>query len=514
VKKATAVPQRWAITSQNIQELPLGFETKLNLNMISDNPYPVEFPSDITGVNEATLASDVILSRTGSVASGYAAARIHRNLIHFDRPFNTRLTEWDTRTVNLLPKAEATLNDTFPFSGPFAVGLKVGASNFWRSAGNFDDDYLITENPGDLNTPGAFEAGKDPIRQAVRLTAVPTVYTQLKPLGLFSLTPSASLYAYYYDFRGQAVPLTRGYLHLQARLSMDIQKIYDNDSKDYPKTKHLIRPTLNYSLIPYKYEDSAHPFMRQIERGNDLNYKYYFDNQDIVPYTRPPSLDNYFTPLGHSITYGLTTQLIRRQGDLPEGQVPSYEIFYELTAGQTIDFYQFSEVENERVPFSRFIATQTLSLNQLSWSSTYAYYPFVSRLVPAAINVSPSPHELNTNVKWTFYAGTRQGMYTFERSIFANYTYRNLTSIVSSLKTGFTFSVSDYVMPGASTEYEFNKRAFQSVSGFIDFQSPARCWKLRLDLTKDLVTQNQPVSFQINFALNWTGSGFASAPTL
>lgn len=502
-KSPYSQPYRYALKFAQTQELPFGVEEKANLFYLSDNFYPISFTTDVPGYEDAVVTSDVMVSKSSPALSAHAAARIYRNMLWFTNPNITAQT-FDPKTVQLLPRAEFTLNTQQLLDTPIQFSMTGGLSHFWRDEAHFDRDCESTNTC--VLPLGSPTLGTDPIRRGIRYHFQPTVALNLRPFDIFSFVPSASLYGYYYDFQTQMPNLTRGYLLTQAELSLQLDRVFDTDYKDYPKIRHTIRPTLKYSLIPMQLEDSTHPFMRQIAR--EQGYK--FDNRDVVPYSKTPSIDSYYTPLGHSLSYGLVTQWARRSGT-PDGlTVPGIETFLEFTAGQSIDFTQFQADPATRVPFTRFYLTKTLSLSKVSWTTNYFYYPYVVNLVPQLTNNNPSPHWVSTEMKYTFESGQPYGVLTFERSAWARFEYRNLTSSFSNLKGGITFSLSDYIQPAADAEYEFLANKLQKVNASLTFQSPARCWRIRIGMSRDFVTTENAVRFDFLPEFNWMGSGFGS----
>ena len=288
---------------------------------VSDNLYPITFPNDIDRGGEMVLSQDLIFNWPGPFVSAYLAGRRFRNLLN-----SNNVEDWqngfDPNTVQLYPRAVATTNDVFLLHGPVALGVTVGVSNFTRTASGFDVDPAT--HPSYVFSPPPFTPqpapvpGKDPLRKATRIEISPVAYTTLRPFDVFSLVPSARYYSYFYSFHQDAPNLERGYLLLQADLSTQLEKVFETGDPDQPKTKHLFRPMLTYSLIPNIYESQGSPFINQINysRGSGIP-GYYFDDNDIVPIDRALNdTNNYFVPLGNSLAYGFTTQLIRRYGGI------------------------------------------------------------------------------------------------------------------------------------------------------------------------------------------------------
>lgn len=503
-KKSAGIGQRWGLSFSQWHQFPLEIEQKLRFHLISDNLYPFEFHPDVPGVNEPVLTSDLIISKSTSWMSGSVAARMYRNLLFFsDINPTTGIPDvyqgFDQNTVQLLPRAKLALNDVFIGDTPIAVGFDTDVSHFWRKSGAFDRNCEATNSCTGTFVP---QPGVDPIRKATRFAFTPKIYSTIRPWDLFSIVPSIEFHGYTYQFQDQIDPLFRGYLLFQAEFSLELEKIFDLDDPSYPRAKHLIRPNFKYSRIPYRREPSGHPFIQQIATNG-----YNFDNYDIVAYSRTPSLDNYFVPLGHSLSYGVTTQLIRRNGSLTEDVIPSYQTYFELSVGQTLDLLQLDLPQGQGVPLTRFYADTWVSLDKLGWSAQYYYYPFLDRLIANKIT---SPHEIATSFSYLFENESRHGIIPFQRSVYMRYNWKQLESDLSSISMGATFSISDYIMPRASMTYNFLTKEVQEVAGGVTFHSPAQCWKIDLGASRNFTTVGALNRWLVNidFKMNLTGEGF------
>ena len=498
-KVGSVLPNRWGLKVYQQHELPFGITQKLRIQEISDNLYATEFKEDMPGLSEASLPSDLSLSRSSDTLSLYAEIRRFRNLLAPEATVNGTLKDpvgFDSRTVQLMPRVVATTNDQFFFGLPVATGIALSLSNFARASDFYDDDE---------STPsvGVYDPGVDPVRRGLRTSITPSIYTTLRPWGLFSLVPSAHYRSYFYSFPQPVPSLSRGYLLFQADLSFQLSRIYDTGNPEIPKVRHLIRPHLRYSRIPFVATNGNHPFVQQVQRNNG----YVFDSQDVVPLSTPPSLTNYFTPLGDSLAYGVTTQLIRRRGLLGEPGA-QYQTMAELSAQQTFNLMEFQRPEEQRVPFSRFESALLLNFDKWSSSTQYNFYPDLDRLIRTATNsvLGATPHELSTGIKYTWEKGFHQEVLAFERSFSLNYAYSRISTYTSNATAALTYSLSDYVMPAISASYSFVGNKFLKAASSVTFQSPSKCWRFNVTSSWEIGTNSQ--LFNPDITLNLTGLGF------
>lgn len=487
---------RYGVNFKQTQELPLEIMQKLKLSEISDNKYPTQLSDsgrgDVLGVSEPVLSSYFSLSNSSENISSILEFQRHRNLLNF-----SDLTEFDTRTVQVFPKASIGTNDRILLSPYLTGGVGLGVSHFTRSAAEFDKDPA--------SSVSGFVPGVDPIRKATRFYLNPTVYLSTRPGGLLSVVPRAEYRGYYYQFPNDALlPLWRGYMLFQTDVSMELSRIYERDDPEYPRIKNRIRPQLRYSLIPFISDPSrGHDFLSQIQYRSG----YLFDNYDVVPVSISPSLENYFVPLGHSITGSVSSQWIRKHVTKTGS---SYENFAELRAAQTLDIRELQNVdnkpENQLVPLSRLELSGSLGFQKLSWGVQYYYYPFLERLLPSANPDLLSPHTVSTSMKYTLVSETRQQILAFERSFTASYSYSSLGSRTSSFSGGTVYSINDYLMPSLSANYDFQNHRLVSITGALAIQSPSRCWRFTTSMSDSV---ERGTVFQVEGTLNLTGDGFS-----
>jgi hypothetical protein len=500
---------RYALDVQQTQELPFGITQKLRILESSDNRYPI-FIGDIPGRGEAVLTSDLIFSRHTDDFSAYIAGRRFRNLLNFTGSDSAEerakaAVRFDPSTVQQFPTAVLTTRDRFLFGSKVAGGLTFGFSNFSRATDAFDRLPSLSEpdRPADASRPPV--PGVDPIRRATRFSLTPSLYTTLRPLDAVSLVPSLEYRGFFYSF-GQVVPnLTRGYLQLRADLSAQLERIYQTASPTRPRLKHVIRPLLSYSLIPLVNEDSRHPFLSQIQFARDnaitgLN----FDNSDIVPLDSSLSASNYFIPLGNSLTYGLTTQLIRRMGE--DGREDAfYRRDVEFRLGQSYNFRE-NRPEAAGQPFSRLFASLVSQGDRLTTSTDYFYYPYLTLGRPRST--------VSTSATYVLRRGITRRIYDFDRSVSLGYVY-NFTnqSATSNLRASLAYSLSDFVLPSGYVSYDFVTSQIIDTGVALRFQSPAQCWRVDIGVrqfkcagvTDSGVCTNPTIDFMLNLA----GGGFS-----
>ncbi|MBS1962494.1 MAG: LPS-assembly protein LptD [Bdellovibrionales bacterium] len=503
---------RWALHVEQTQELPWDIQEKLRIVDVGDSLYLTKVGQDVPGNGEAYLFSDLSLSHATDKVSAFVFARRYRNIL---TPLTEDPRSFDPKTVQVLPQAEITSNDKVFFDGKIVGGLSLGATNFVRSAGFFDRDP-IGAAPTPPTSGSDFRPGFDPIREAVRAEMNPSLYTTIRAADGVSIVPHLNYYQYYYDFDGRVRSLSRGYMRFDTDISMQFERIYDRSSPDVPRIKHLFRPILNYSVIPFR-NSPDHPFTNQIAyaQGHGIT-GYNFDNSDIIPMDSTLNNANYFAPQGNALSYGFKTQVVRKR-KAPGGKGAATAYFYdtpiEWSAGQSFNFRELRDrgpsVRNK--PLSRFYSLMTANFDRASAYVDYYYIPYQE------IDQSTSRHVLSTGGAWTFEKGTSRVL-AYERSVGAYYVFNRSAgqTPVQNVLLKATYSLNDFIMPSVSLYYNILGSRWQEANSALTFQSPSECWKLDLAFNQYSCQPERPEDshwcheFKFNLSLNLTGSGFGS----
>lgn len=510
---------RFGVDVSQTLELPWHIEEKLRLVEASDNLYPYRF-GDLSEPSEAQLASSLNFNYTNPNFSANVGAKHYRNLLALEPDFRTE----DASTVQAYPIVNLNSNDQFLFGSPLLGNISLGMINFTRAGPGYDQASNI---PGAISPGGSnYDPGVDPLRKATRFTMAPSVYTTFQPLDGVSLIPSAQYNMFYYQFHDippapgtdPVPPLFRGYPLMQLELSTQVQRIFDMENPDIPRRKHLIRPYLLYSNIPFITQDNTHPFLRQINyaktgfgqssvsSNNTANSftGFNFDDRDIVPRDTSTNTTDYFVPLGNSLGYGFTTQLIDRMGAL-DAPLPSYMVPLEFRLGQTFNFREFQVDQGGPEPFSRLeLDLITNYLNKVTTNSTYYYYPYIPGI----------RHQLSSTINFILERGYHQRILNFDRSIALNYSWSQVgytggdiaNQGTHQLQAAINYSINDYILPSATAIFNVIAHQMTGFSYNLSFQSPSQCWKISTGVSFDPTighTFNAP-----SVMLNLTGQGF------
>ncbi len=494
---------RWGLSVGQNQKLPFGIDEKLRILDVSDSSYIADHPYDIEPNQEAFLQSDLSLTHSTDRVSTILSARRYRNLLT-QTSADPRI--FDSNIVQVFPQFALTSKDKLLLDGNLISGMSFNVSNFVRMGGpSWDQDTVTGGVPGSQ----VMRPGIDPIREATRVAINPSLYTTIRPVDVVTVIPSVSHHQYFYDFHGAAGALSRGYTQFKTDISTQFEKIYETNGTDVMRTKHLIRPLLQYSLIPYRHEPS-HPFTEQIAYARDKNFTgYNFDNEDILPLDASLNNANYFVPQGHSLSYGFTTQAIRKRRYLLTG-LPGYDRPAEWSVGQSFNFRELRKPDGQQQPLSRLYSLLTFNFDKFSAFLDYFYIPYQDT------SGNRSRHVYSTGFNWTLDKGIHQGLLEYERSLGMSYYY-NRSSSQSQTQTwqaNFKFSINDYIMPSAKVSYNLITRRWLSADTLVGFQSPSQCWKMEVGVNQSICPDYEVTkkywchAFKFTFGWNLTGSGF------
>ncbi|MFN7684886.1 MAG: LPS-assembly protein LptD [Oligoflexia bacterium] len=495
-------PNRWGLLIGQRQKFSDLWVQTLQIEEVSDANYPSDL-GDISSRREAVMTSSFSMTRTTPYSSAVLSLRRFRNRLGPDP------LKWDGQVVQLLPSLSLASNER-PWIKGFHGGISANFSRFDRLQGAFDSDgvgELIGAAPAGLRVGGAPLLGRDPIRKASRLTVTPSIFTDWTPVDGLALIPSAKYRAslYSFDRANTGVPvLSRGYLLTQLEASTEIGRTFEG-ARQGSSFRHTIRPMLTYSLIPLIQEDLEHPFVRQMNYARDNGFSgYNFDNYDIIPRDSTRSYNNYFLPLGNSLSLGLVSQLYRKDAGTPSRRQ------LEFAASQTIDFRELSLEPGVRQPLSRFASSLTGDFGPLSGSVFYFYYPYASPDPPSNRN------KVSTSLAYVFSRATRQRVLEYERSVGVGYQYDRLDGInrVKVLTGRLKFSITDSILPFGGIDYNLasgplEEARIQRVNAGLTFQSVSQCWKATINFSQTLERPGTNLDFELG--LNLAGDGFGGS---
>ncbi len=346
-----STPQRtntdrfWLRTKLN-QSLPYGFTAKLDLDVVSDEDYLLDFKDGFTGYTQTKKYFEKEFGRSLDEYDDYTRKNwLNINKSWSDYYFNVDVLWYDNIRARRQDTDDTTLQ-TLPSIEFNASKQQIGPSKFYYS---LDSEYrsFYRQNTSDTLVTGQ------------RADIYPKIYLPFKLGKAFNFEPHVGVREtiwYNSDFtdnNGNSDSIrTRQMYDIGAELSTKINKIFNLNTDLADKIKHEITPKLEYGFIPHITQDDLPSFdgLDRIAQKNAITW----------------SLINNFTSRKSSIS--------------PQGEeILNYSDFAWIKFYQTWDIRK--ERDNESRSFSDiFLETQLkpcsfffLDMN-LSWSPHDNYF--------------------------------------------------------------------------------------------------------------------------------------------
>ncbi|MEA3230148.1 MAG: LPS assembly protein LptD [Thermodesulfobacteriota bacterium] len=320
----------WFRMKHDQGDLPLGFTSRVDLDIVSDQDYLREFKEGIAGFN----ASDGYFFRNfGRDLDDYDDT-IRRNIVNLTRNWpkyrlNTGATWFDNITpsdndftIQQLPWINFSGSKQKVFQTPLFYTLNTGYSYFYRQDG--DENHNITG----LHHTNLY----------------PRVFLPMRAGNFFTIEPSAgwrynywNINAFENDDPGLETSVDRNIYDIGVGLGSEVFRVYDIGGERIDKIKHSIRPKIAYTFIPEVDQDDI-PDFSEIEP---------IDNKNIVSY---------------SITSTFTSKLKRKR--ISKGSESFSQEYDDATQYDYHDFlrifleqnYDFNETNDNKIenpePFS------------------------------------------------------------------------------------------------------------------------------------------------------------------
>jgi hypothetical protein len=305
-----------------------------------------------------------------------------------------------------------------------------------------------------------------------------------------------------YHFPSGVNDLWQAQVLVQTQIGTQLEKRFNGKNTI---AKHLIRPQLTYSLMPYRSDNREHPFVSQIANGASRGtYGYYFDYKDLASYSVVPSAGPVYPPMGHSVRYGFVSQWVEKNAAFQLGNQGA-RTAVEFSVNQMLNLLQFyspsyiDERIERKIFAGRLTSDLALNLERVLGTVSYAYDPqyFVGQR-----------HTFATSMTTIFERAVHQRLLSFERSLTVGYTYNYQTAQTSNINAGVVFSVNDTILPQVSFSYSFEEKKLFGANFNLIIQSPSICWRLSTGVAYRAGVDTP--QFSLDLGINLSGSGFDS----
>jgi LPS-assembly protein len=472
-------------------ELPENYMNNVNLNLIRDSRYIIDFPKDLTGIGDPALENRISLSKNTEDTHWSADVSFYQNLLRAD-PVGQ-----NEDAVHRVPEIKISRMPEEILGTGILGNFDFNYSNFGRAGRGYDEingvdgfqdaQYTYSTTTGlktDVLRGDAYRTGQ-------RLIFRPQIAYPFTLGEYFDILPRIEYFEKYYQFGYSPRPTAstrylRATVEGKTKLSSVIGNLEDPRSRRF---KHEVEPSITYTFVPYFYQD-AHPFFGPLNEPNAQPFLPHF--RAALPITEYDNLQfDYRDRLvdRNLVTFGLTNKLVRKvvKGNSAEYReiirhrlTESYDVWTQIeprknAAGQLLD--------ESKEPWSEIRSLLDVKLEFLNITSDVSYYPYQD------IASSSTGVTLN-NAK-----GDRLSLtYTQSLALSQDENTGVLTlnkrtrSEVAALSTYFTSPLMDLA---GSVSYDMLNNSFTSYRARGLLKLPGKCWGITGDY-EQLVKGEQP----------------------
>lgn len=500
---------RWFVHYKHYFDMPDDFIARADIKPIGDLRYPRDFPNEILGSGDPSMASKISLTRNWEMTHLSAEAVMNQNMLKY-YPLSD-----NSDAVHKMPEIEFNGVER-RIGGAWGPLVKWDANyvNFTRDRFSYDD--LITDptathsvngkpflmgnvqNGGSYSTirDGVFDPSTDKVRTGQRFDFQPSISYPFQLWHNFDILPRVTYRETDYQFSlptgaedsGYNSTAARRYIQADIAAKTEFSSVFgDVSSEKSTRWKHSLIPELSYSEIPW-LRSPNHPFFGSYSGLPYYRQWYPMSDADVVG-DNGLQFDYDDRVYDRKLTtLSLTQTLVRKK--MFNGEA-NYERLALLRVSQAYDFAQEHTIYSQ--PWSPIDSLLQVKMDNFE---TYTAAQF-------------NTYANATNVSSTLKAKVNEKNYLlFSYALTWLFDERN--AIVPNSKTedygaglGYT---SRYFEVGGKIDYsttaEPNHWVIQSYDVFAILRPPGNCWHLRFNGHQDLGGAS---SWRVNFAFDFTG---------
>jgi len=330
---------RYALHYEQHYELPDNYVNNIDLNLVRDTNYNLDFPQEMIGQGDPALENRFSLAKNTENTHTSADIDIYENLLKAD-PMGQ-----NSDAVHRAPELKYSLMPTKLWG--IRTALDVDYVNFFRPGTTYDDPHNIAptfSNPSNLLNGGY----ADKFRTGQRVIVKPDFTYPFNVGDFLDMLPQLTYEEDYYQF-GYSPPAISGTppvlptasrrsvrtsLTTKTRLSSVFTLGSDPSTN---KFKHEFIPEVKYTYVPYLYQDQHAFFLGNLVNTYGRTYvPQAYDNQPVTEFDNLQF--DYRDRLRdlNLVTFGLTNVLIQKRLD---GKNNSYSQIIRHRLTQSYDFY-------------------------------------------------------------------------------------------------------------------------------------------------------------------------------
>ncbi|MEQ1876198.1 MAG: LPS assembly protein LptD, partial [Bdellovibrionia bacterium] len=401
---------RYLLKYRHLYEMPEGYVQRVNLNLVSDLRYPLDFSEELEGDapgdstlerGDPSLENRISITKNTQNQHTSVDASVYTNLLKSDPLAD------NTDAVHRFPTVRYSASPQKLFGSRLLFQFDMNYTNFTRDSLTFDEievnrlgqrrvkskpDGVFSGTAPPTPTPiplpyppgvddsnadsNAWGDGADQIRAGQRIDIQPTVSYPFRVGPYFDFLPSIGFRDTGYQFSINDRPnverrLVRGQISARTRFG----RVFGDEAQEATRYKHEVQPELIYTSIPWLDQPKDHPFFGTVEGDPAYTADQPISNTDVIQFDYEDRLYDR-----NLLKFVLGNYVMRRQWD---GQAASYKQVLILKMQQSYDFFEANRVlgptETSRQPWSDLRTDMGLSFDRFVIQSTLRYFHYVGK---------------------------------------------------------------------------------------------------------------------------------------
>ncbi len=439
----TNTDRYWFRFKHSQETMPLGLTAKLDLDVVSDQDYMIEFRRGINGFENSedyfieTFGRDIdesddpVRTNAFNLNRRWSKHNFNFSTYWYDDVVRRQNDELDF-TIQQLPKIDFTSSKQQIAALPLYYSLNSEYVHYWRQDG--DENHNATA--------------------VQRLDVVPRLYLPLQVRNWFTIEPAAGFRYNYWDISQMEDPsaleetsFDRDIYDFNVKFGSSVYRLFNVGGDRIDKIKHAIVPEIDYAYTPEKNQD---------ELPNEMGF-FTIQSQNSVNY----SLTQYFTSrLLPTIKNRYQTQTageIQAEATDPDDINYDYHEFLRIKIAQSYDLDIADDDDEETEPLSPLFGEIRLK-------------PTSNLSLIAAMNWDTYENE-KTDHAVTLFAEDDRGDSLYVRH---RYQQDSLETLNLGVKVAITDSLTTYL------NYEQDLEEDETVLIGAGFTYTAQCWSIGL----------------------------------
>jgi LPS-assembly protein len=488
IPRQSAPIPRFGLHYEHHYELPDNYVNNINLNLVRDSNYILDFPQEMTGQGDSALENRFSLAKNTENTHTSADIDIYENLLKAD-PVGQ-----NADAVHRVPELKYFLMPTKIWG--VRASLEANYVNFFRAGSTYDEANGIAGfQPTISSTPGGYT---DRFRTGQRAIIKPDLTYPFNVGEYLDVLPELTYEEDYYQFGygspafGAVPPISPTASRRTVRTTLAARSKLSSvfTLGDDPKTnkfKHEFIPEVKYTYVPYLYQDFHAFFLGNLVNNNTFSGTYVpqaFDGQPVTEF------DNFQFDYRdrlrdlNLITFGITNVLIQKHAD---GDKSNYNQLIRHRLTQSYDFYTAQQplitptgTQLVKQPWSEIHSLLEAKFSFFNINSDVSYYGYDN---VAAETTSVGVHNTKGDALSLGYSETYSARIDPTSGLVVDQVDFSTHAQAVNLSVFFTTKFLD-ISSGVGYDLIYNNFTTYLVNGLVKF--PGKCWGFAFTLQQTL----------------------------